>query len=98
LSFSQVAAVVERVLERPVRYQEVAANTFVQSLVASGASAEYSQGLLAMFAELARGVMRGEPQTFEATTPTALGAWVREELLPLTGADFCDPSTMVCTA
>jgi uncharacterized protein YbjT (DUF2867 family) len=82
LSFNQAAAVIERVLERPVRYQEVAANAFVQTLVSRGASTEYAQSLVAMFTELAQGIARAEPRTTETTTPTTLGNWVSAELLP----------------
>jgi len=93
LSCHQVAAGIERVLERPVRYQEVATNAFVQSLVSRGASTEYAQSLVAMFSELAQGVARVEPNTNEIATPTTLGTWVREALLhklsPQTEAASC---------
>ena len=82
-SYSEVAAAIERVLERSVRYQEVAANAYVRALVARGASAEYAQSLVAMFAEMARGITQAEPRTFHTTTPTPLANWIREELLPM---------------
>ena len=98
LSFNQVAAGIERVLERPVRYQELAANAFVHSLVSRGASPAYAQSLVSMFAELAQGIARAEPRTHETTTPTTLSAWVRKELRPLIGPTVDDPSTIVCCA
>ena len=98
ISFNQVAAGIERVLERPVRYQELAANAFVHSLVNRGASPEYAQSLVSMFAELARGIARAEPRTHQTTTPTTLSTWARKELLPLVEADVDDPSTIVCCA
>jgi uncharacterized protein YbjT (DUF2867 family) len=85
LSYNQAAAIMERVLDRPVRYQELAANAYVQSLVSHGASIEYAQSLIAMFAELAQGIARAEPRTYETTTPTKLSDWTRAELLPLIG-------------
>ena len=81
LSYSQVAAVVERVLERPVRYREVAANAYMQTLVGRGASVAYAQSLVAMFTELAAGIAQAEPRTFDTTTSTTLSEWVRQELL-----------------
>jgi uncharacterized protein YbjT (DUF2867 family) len=87
LSYNQAAATIERVLERPVRYQEVAANTYVQSLVRHGASTGLAQSLVAMFAELATGITHAEPRTAETTTATKLSDWVREELLPLIAAN-----------
>lgn len=82
LSYNQAAAVIERVLERPVRYQEIAANAYVQALVGLGASVEFAQSRVSMFAALAGGIEQPEPRTFATTTPTMLGMWVREELLP----------------
>lgn len=86
LSYNQAAATMERVLERPVRYQELAANAYVQSLVSHGASPEYAQSLIAMFAELAQGIARAEPRTCQTTTPTKLSDWAQAELLPLIGS------------
>ena len=83
VSYNQAAAVIERVLERPVRYQEMAANTYVQKLIGHGASIEYSQSMIAMFAELAAGIARAESQAHDTTTSTGLGEWAREVLLPL---------------
>ena len=97
-SYNQAAAIIERVLERPVRYQELAANAFVQSLVGRGASAEYAQSLVAMFSELASGIARSEPRTYDTTTPTRLSDWAREELLPLVGPPAEAMSCMGCNA
>ncbi len=85
LSFGQAAAVMERILERPVRYKEASANHYVQILIGLGASAEYARSLVEMFAELAQSITRAEPRTAESTTPTSLSAWAKRELLPLVG-------------
>ena len=82
LSYGQVAAVMERILERPVRYKETSANHHFQTLVGRGASAEYARSRVEMFAELAQGISRAEPRTAESTTPTTLPAWAWSELLP----------------
>jgi uncharacterized protein YbjT (DUF2867 family) len=96
LSFNQVAAGVERVLERPVRYHEAAANAYVRSLVSRGATTEYAQSLVAMFTELARGIKHAGPRTDETNTLTTLDTWIRKDLLPLINPDIDDPSTIVC--
>ena len=83
LSHGQATAVMERVLERAVRYQEASANRYVQSLVACGASAEYARSRVEMFAELAEGISRAEPRTVESTTSTSLAAWTDSELRPV---------------
>jgi uncharacterized protein YbjT (DUF2867 family) len=81
LSYNQAAAIFERVLERPVRYQEMAANAYVQQLIGRGASREYAQSYVAMFAELAAGIMQAEPRPMHTPYMT-LSTWTREELLP----------------
>ena len=83
LSHGQATAVMERVLERPMRYQEASANGYVQYLVGCGASAEYARSRVEMFAELAEGISRAEPRTVESTTPTSLSAWTGSELRPV---------------
>jgi uncharacterized protein YbjT (DUF2867 family) len=96
LSYSQAAAIIERVLERPVRYQELAANACVQALVSHGASTEYAQSLIAMFAELAQGIARAEPRTPDTTPATKLSDWARAELLPLIRPEAERSRTGVC--
>ena len=83
LSYNQAAAVLERILDRPVGYKEAAVNHYVQSLVGCGASAEYARSLVEMFAELARAITRTGPETVESTAMTTLAAWTERELLPL---------------
>lgn len=98
ISYNQAAAVIERVLERPVLYHEVAANSFVQGLVRQGASPEYAQSLVAMFRELATCIPRAEPRSHETTTPTRLSDWAREELLPLLDSSTAAMSCIGCSA
>ena len=83
LSYGQAAAVMERILERPVRYKEASANYYVQILIGWGASAEYARSAVEMFAELAQAITRAEPRTTESTTTTTLTTWTESELLPL---------------
>jgi len=81
LSYNQAAAIIELVLERPVRYREMPADDYVRNLVRSGASVHYARSLAARFAELRRGITRAEPRTPESTTPTSLTTWTESELL-----------------
>jgi uncharacterized protein YbjT (DUF2867 family) len=83
ISFAQAAAVFERILGRPVRYEEVSANHYVQTLAGQGANAEYARSLIEMFAELAGGISGAEPRTGKSTTPTSLAAWFETEFLSL---------------
>jgi hypothetical protein len=80
LSYNQAAAVMERILERPVRYQEASANDYVRTLIECGASVEYARSRVEMFSALAQGITRAEPRTAESTTATTLTAWAKREL------------------
>jgi uncharacterized protein YbjT (DUF2867 family) len=86
LTCNQVAAILERTLERPVRYQEASAHNYLRSLVESGASAEYARSRVEMFSALAQGVLGAEPRTAESTSLTTLASWARVELLPAVAA------------
>jgi uncharacterized protein YbjT (DUF2867 family) len=68
LSFPQAAAVMERILERPVRYEEI-----FQEVIAG--VAEMSLGVTPRYPGF-------EPITTTVTTPTTLASWVRSEWLP----------------
>jgi uncharacterized protein YbjT (DUF2867 family) len=83
LSHGQAAAVMERVLERRVRYHDASANRHVQSLIRCGASAEYARSQVEMYSELANGISRAEPRTAESTTVTTLAAWTERVLRPV---------------
>ena len=85
LSCNQAAAILERILERPVRYQEASADNFIRTLVKKGASSEYAKSRVELFSALTQGVMHAEPRTAESTTPTTLAAWAQIELLPALG-------------
>lgn len=83
LSFGQAAAIIERTLERPVRYHEAPPNHYVQTLVGFGTSSGHAQGQVEMFSQFAQGIARAEPRTPESTTATTLRAWAESELLAL---------------
>src|SRR5262249_25242511 len=89
LSFNQAAAVIEQVLQQPLRYQEISANKYVSALVETGASPEFARSQVEMFSELARGKNLGEPAPVESIT---LAAWAETELRPLFES-FQSPST-----
>ena len=92
VSFGQATAVIERVLERPVRYEEASPATYAKTLIGFGAGAEYARGLVNMFAELAKGITSAESRTTASTTPTTLSAWARSKLLPLIDSPCLQPA------
>jgi uncharacterized protein YbjT (DUF2867 family) len=86
VSLDQVATMIERTLERAVRYEEMAADHYVCSLIGSGASAAYAGSMAAMFAALAEGNISAEPGLPMARTSTRLASWIERELRPLLGS------------
>src|SRR5262249_16390663 len=86
LSFGQAAAVIERTLQRPVRYYEASPNHYLQTLVGFGVSSTYAQSQVEMFSQFAQGIAHAEPRTAASSTPTTLTSWAESELLPLVGS------------
>jgi uncharacterized protein YbjT (DUF2867 family) len=82
LSYGEAAAILGRVLERPVRYEQTSSEEYLQRLVNTRASTEYARSRVEMFSELAQGISRAEPRTAESTTPTTLAQWGAHELRP----------------
>jgi uncharacterized protein YbjT (DUF2867 family) len=82
LSYGEAAAIMGRVLRRPVRYEQASATQYEQRLVREGASFEYARNLVEMHYELAQGIAHAEPRTPESTTRTTLAKWSARELLP----------------
>jgi uncharacterized protein YbjT (DUF2867 family) len=88
LTLNEAAAVLERVLQRPVRYREAPANQYIRNLVGSGTSLEYARGQVSMFTELTLGARDVEEQPDDSVASTTLAAWAESELLPKTGGEF----------
>jgi uncharacterized protein YbjT (DUF2867 family) len=83
LSYGEAAAIMGRVLGRPVRYGQASAEQYVQRLVSAGASFEYACSMAEMHAELAQRIAQAEPRTPESTTRTTLAKWTASELVPV---------------
>ncbi|HEX3679246.1 MAG TPA: hypothetical protein VHU90_05965, partial [Galbitalea sp.] len=82
LALADIAAITAEVLGRPVRYQQVPAQTYKVQLLKYGASEDFAQGLVDMYAAKDNGLDSSEPRTPESTTPTTYRAWCSEVLRP----------------
>jgi uncharacterized protein YbjT (DUF2867 family) len=82
LSANDMAETITLALGKPVRFQEVPPAAYRASLVEHGMSAGYADGLVDMFAEVAKGIYAAEPRTQETTTPTTFREWCSEVLKP----------------
>ena len=100
LSYAEAAAIIGRVLERPVRHEATSVEDYMNFLAGLKTSAAYARSRLEMFGALAQGVMRAEPRTPESTTPTRLGEWCECELeqamqsLPVESGAMAHPGLM----
>ena len=82
LTLDDIAAITCEVLGRPVRYQQVPAQAYKAQLLKYGASEDFAQGLVDMYAAKDNGLDSSEPRTPESTTPTSYRAWCGEVLRP----------------
>ncbi|MFT4114664.1 NAD(P)H-binding protein [Silvibacterium sp.] len=83
LSYEETAAILTEVLGRPIRYQQISGETYKAQLTQRGATPEFADSLLEMFAAKDRGLDNIDPRTAENTTPTSFRAWAEEVLKPL---------------
>jgi hypothetical protein len=98
LSLGQAAAVIGRVLEQAVRYEQTSVEDYIEGLMSMGATVEYACSMAEMFARLAQGISRAEPRTPESTTSTTLMAWAQRELLPTVKSLAPQEQTERCNA
>jgi uncharacterized protein YbjT (DUF2867 family) len=82
LSYDDMAAILTDVLGRPIRFQQIAAADYKASLMRTGASEPFAQGLIDMRAAINDGLYGIERRTPEATTPTTFRQWCHEVLKP----------------
>ena len=82
LSYNQAAAVIERILERPIRFREVSANLYVQTLVRDGASPDYAKSLVNLFGVLAQGIETAKVRSAECAESMRFFEWVEQKLKP----------------
>ncbi len=82
LSFNDMAAIMTDVLGKPIRFQSVPGEAYKAQLMKFGASEEFAQSLLEMYAAKDNGLDNFEPRTPENTTPTSFRQWCEEVLKP----------------
>ena len=82
LSFNDMAHIMSEVLERPIRFQQVAGSAFKAMLIEQGMSDAMAQCLFDMMMAKNEGIDKAEPRTPESTTPTSFRQWCEEVLKP----------------
>jgi uncharacterized protein YbjT (DUF2867 family) len=80
LSPNDQAVIMSEVLGRPIRYQQVPAGGFKATLVRSGITEAWAQGLADMAEQVEQGIYDTEPRTPESSAPTTFRQWCEDVL------------------
>lgn len=83
LSWQQVAEVLAAHVGHPVRVQRMSDSAMCKQYRTAGMSPKMADALLGMCTGLRDDFRPEQLRTFVTTTPTTLGSWIHEELLPL---------------
>ena len=82
LSYNDMAGIMSEVLGKPVRFQQVSAESLRSRLTGNGYSEAMAQAMIDMLVAKDEGLDNAEPRTPEATTPTSFRQWCEEVLKP----------------
>jgi len=82
ISYNDMAQTMTEVLGKPIRFQQITAETFKSTLMQRGMSEAMAQGNADMWTAYNRGLDTAEPRTAESTTPTSFRQWCEEVLKP----------------
>jgi uncharacterized protein YbjT (DUF2867 family) len=83
LSQTDLAQIMSEVLDRPISYVQVPAETYKKTVMEHGMTEPMAQGLIDMTAAVDQGAYNAEPRTPEATTPTTFRQWCEDVLRPV---------------
>lgn len=82
LSNADLARIMSDVLRRPVRFEQITAEAYKDTLTRYGASEAWAQGLVDMSAAAGRGMYDGAPPSARRHTPTTFRQWCEDVLVP----------------
>jgi uncharacterized protein YbjT (DUF2867 family) len=82
LSFNDMAQIMSKVLQRPIRFQQIPGETYKARLTGFGMSDAMAQGMLDMAMAKNEGLDNALPRTPASTTPTSFRQWSEEVLKP----------------
>jgi uncharacterized protein YbjT (DUF2867 family) len=82
LSANDMAQIMSRVLEKPVRFQQITYEAYKATLTKNGMSEAMAQGMVDMMAAKDAGLDNAEARTPQSTTPTSFRQWCEEVLKP----------------
>ncbi|BCL34575.1 NmrA family NAD(P)-binding protein [Nostoc sp. MS1] len=82
LSLNQSAEVFSDVLGKTIQFQQIPPEVYYELMLKHGSSPAFAQGLVDLFAEVAKGIYQAEPRTLETTTSTTLRQWATKVMVP----------------
>lgn len=82
ISYNEMAETLSNVLQKPVRFQNVPKERYIQTLISIGSTEAFAQALVNMYDAIQQGVFKAEPRTSETTTPTSFASWAEAVFLP----------------
>lgn len=86
VSFNETAAILSKVMGRPIHYVAISPEQARQALLGVGFGPAFTEAYLEMFAALAKPGAVAEPRTPETTTTTTLAQWAESTLKPALNA------------
>jgi uncharacterized protein YbjT (DUF2867 family) len=88
LSRNDMAHIMNEVLEKPIRFQQIPPDQYKAQLLQNGVSEAMAQGLVELAAEIYElGIYSAELRTPENTTPTTFRVWCEQVLKPVVLSD-----------
>jgi uncharacterized protein YbjT (DUF2867 family) len=82
LSYNDMAQIMSQVLGKPIRFQQITAESLKARLIERGMSEAMAQGNVDMWTAYGKGLDTAETRTPESTTPTSFRQWCEEVLKP----------------
>ena len=83
ISYNEIAETLSNVLQKPVRFQNVPKERYIQTLVSIGSTQAFATELVNMYDAIQQDLFKAEPRTSETTTPTTFASWAEEVFLPI---------------
>lgn len=82
ISFNQIAEALSGLLDKPVRFQQISRERYIETLLSIGSSEAFASALTDMFEAIPNGLYEMEKRTPETTTPTTVQMWLRDVFAP----------------
>jgi hypothetical protein len=83
ISYNEITETLSNVLQKPIFFQNVPKDRYIQTLVGIGSTQAFANELVNRYDAIQQGLFKAEPRTSETTTPTNFASWAEEVFLPI---------------